>query len=166
MTPGPMGPREVARATGVSTDTLRHYERNGLLPASHETAAGYRRYSAAMVHRVLLILRALVVGFSLADLKKYSVYATRAARGQFVSGQLPHGRRNALLDTIGQRRRSLDWRRRGHSADWHQKWAVSTHWMRPARAVRSKALDCDRGCVHDGYQIRLCQPRASVLRRT
>jgi len=70
MTPGPIGPREAARATGVSTDTLRHYERNGLLPAVTRTAAGYRRYSAAMVHRVLLIQRALVVGFSLADLKR------------------------------------------------------------------------------------------------
>ena len=70
MTPGPMGPREVARATGVSTDTLRHYERNGLLPAVARTAAGYRRYSPAAVQRVLLIQRALVVGFSLADLKR------------------------------------------------------------------------------------------------
>jgi uncharacterized protein YndB with AHSA1/START domain len=34
---------------------------------------------------------------------------------------------------------SLDWGRRGHSAGWHQV-AVSTDWMRPARAVRSKAL--------------------------
>jgi DNA-binding transcriptional MerR regulator len=70
MTPGPMGPRDVARATGVSTDTLRHYERNGLLPAVTRTAAGYRRYSTAAVERVLLIQRALVVGFSLADLKR------------------------------------------------------------------------------------------------
>jgi DNA-binding transcriptional MerR regulator len=65
-----MAPRDVARATGVSTDTLRHYERNGLLPAVTRTAAGYRRYSAATVQRVLLIQRALVVGFSLADLKR------------------------------------------------------------------------------------------------
>ena len=70
MTRGPMGPRDVARATGVSTDTLRHYERNGLLPAIARTAAGYRRYPAATVQRVLLIQRALVVGFSLADLKQ------------------------------------------------------------------------------------------------
>ncbi len=34
------------------------------------TAAGYRRYSAATVERVLLIQRALVVGFSLADLTR------------------------------------------------------------------------------------------------
>jgi DNA-binding transcriptional MerR regulator len=66
----PMGPRDVARATGVSTDTLRHYERKGLLPRVTRTAAGYRQHSAATVERVLLIQRALVVGFSLADLKR------------------------------------------------------------------------------------------------
>jgi DNA-binding transcriptional MerR regulator len=69
MTLAPMGPREVARATGVSTDTLRHYERKGLLPDVTRTAAGYRRYSAATVDRVLLIQRALVMGFSIADLR-------------------------------------------------------------------------------------------------
>jgi DNA-binding transcriptional MerR regulator len=42
----------------------------GLLPAVNRTAAGYRRYSAATVERVLLIQRALVVGFSLADLRR------------------------------------------------------------------------------------------------
>jgi DNA-binding transcriptional MerR regulator len=70
MTTAPMGPRDVAQATGVSTDTLRHYERQGLLPRVTRTAAGYRQYSAATVDRVLLIQRALVVGFSLADLKR------------------------------------------------------------------------------------------------
>jgi len=65
-----MGPRDVARAAGVSTDTLRHYERKGSLPEVTRTAAGYRRYSAAMVERVLLIQRALVVGFSLPDLQR------------------------------------------------------------------------------------------------
>ena len=38
-----MGPRDVARATGVSTDTLRHYERKGLLPGSHAELAGNSR---------------------------------------------------------------------------------------------------------------------------
>jgi len=65
-----MGPGEVARVTGVSTDTLRHYERKGLLPGVQRSAAGYRRYSAATVERVMLIQRALVVGFSLAELQR------------------------------------------------------------------------------------------------
>ena len=34
---------DVARATGVSTDTLRHYERVGVLARPHRTAAGYTR---------------------------------------------------------------------------------------------------------------------------
>jgi len=62
--------KAVARATGVSTDTLRHYERKGLLPPVHRTASGHRRYSANAVERVLLIQRALVVGFSLNDLSR------------------------------------------------------------------------------------------------
>ena len=70
MTAAPMGPRDVARVTGVSTDTLRHYERKGLLPGVMRSAAGYRRYSAATVERVMLIQRALVVGFSLAELQR------------------------------------------------------------------------------------------------
>ena len=61
-------PRDVARLTGVSTDTLRHYERRKLLPSPARTAAGYRRYSEDTVDRVLLIQRALIVGFSLEDL--------------------------------------------------------------------------------------------------
>jgi DNA-binding transcriptional MerR regulator len=65
-----LGPRELADRTGVSTDTLRHYERKGLLARPHRTAAGYRRYSPETVARVLLIQRALVIGFSLADLAR------------------------------------------------------------------------------------------------
>lgn len=74
-----MGPRDLARATGVSTDTLRNYERKGLLPRVTRTAAGYRQYPAATVERVLLIQRALVVGFSLTDLKR--VLGTRDRGG-------------------------------------------------------------------------------------
>ena len=63
-----LGPRALARLTGVSTDTLRHYERLGLLPGTARTRAGYRQYSPAAVHRVRLIQRALVIGFSLKEL--------------------------------------------------------------------------------------------------
>jgi DNA-binding transcriptional MerR regulator len=63
-----IGPRALAEATGVSTDTLRHYERLGLLRGTERTRAGYRRYPPATVDRVRLIQRALIVGFSLKDL--------------------------------------------------------------------------------------------------
>ena len=68
MTHQAITPRAVARAAGVSTDTLRHYERLGLLPKVARTHAGYRRYDPAVISRVRLIQKALAIGFSLKDL--------------------------------------------------------------------------------------------------
>ena len=59
---------ELARAAGVSTDTLRHYERKGLLAPAHRTSAGYRRYPSGALARVALIQRTLVIGFSLEEI--------------------------------------------------------------------------------------------------
>jgi DNA-binding transcriptional MerR regulator len=59
---------ELARQAGVSTDTLRHYERLGLLPKAPRTPGGYRDYPAQTLERVRLIRRALSVGFSLPEL--------------------------------------------------------------------------------------------------
>lgn len=66
--PRTLSPRELADATGVSTDTLRHYERAGVLARPARTRAGYRRYAPEAVARVAMIRRALVVGFSIKDL--------------------------------------------------------------------------------------------------
>ena len=60
---------ELARLTDVSSDTLRHYERLGLLPNPPRTAGGYRDYDSTSLERVRLIQRALSVGFSLSELK-------------------------------------------------------------------------------------------------
>ena len=56
---------ELARLVGVSTDTLRHYERLGLLEIPARTSGGYREYSSGSLERVRLIRRALSIGFSL-----------------------------------------------------------------------------------------------------
>ena len=97
MTAPLLGPRDVARATGVSTDTLRHYERKGLLPGVTRTAAGYRRYSPAAVERVLMIQRALIVGFSLTDLRRVLTQRDR--------GGAPC---QTVRDLVGRRLESLE----------------------------------------------------------
>ena len=61
---------ELARLCGVSTDTLRHYERVGVLARPLRTRAGYRQYPAEAVSRVRVVRRALAIGFSLAELSK------------------------------------------------------------------------------------------------
>ena len=60
---------QLAGQTGVSTDTLRHYERLGLLPLPQRTAGNYREYPPTSPQRVELIRRALTIGFSLPELK-------------------------------------------------------------------------------------------------
>jgi DNA-binding transcriptional MerR regulator len=59
---------ELARLTGVSTDTLRHYERKGVLGIPARTSGGYRLYSPDAATRVRLVRRALAIGFTLHDL--------------------------------------------------------------------------------------------------
>jgi DNA-binding transcriptional MerR regulator len=61
---------ELARLCGVSPDTIRHYERVGVLPAAVRGANGYRLFPRESVARVQLIRRALAIGFSLEELKR------------------------------------------------------------------------------------------------
>ncbi|MBI4485238.1 MAG: MerR family transcriptional regulator [Acidobacteria bacterium] len=60
----------MARLTGVSTDTLRHYERKRVLSPPERLANGYRRYPAEAVNRVRLVQRSLRVGFTLDELAR------------------------------------------------------------------------------------------------
>lgn len=64
----PLRSGELARRAGVSPDTLRHYERRGLLPRPERSAAGYRLYSPDALARVLLIRGALSIGFTVKEL--------------------------------------------------------------------------------------------------
>jgi DNA-binding transcriptional MerR regulator len=58
----------LAKTTGVSPDTIRHYERIGVLARASRTDSGYRVYAASAVERVLVVRRALRIGFTLAEL--------------------------------------------------------------------------------------------------
>ena len=61
---------ELANLCGVSTDTLRHYERLGVLSRPPRTAGGYRRYPGEAAARVKLVRRALEIGFTLEELAR------------------------------------------------------------------------------------------------
>jgi len=61
---------QLARAAGVSTDTLRHYERKGVLGKPGRSPNGYRGYTPDALDRVRLVRRALAVGFTLDELSE------------------------------------------------------------------------------------------------
>ena len=59
---------EVAVGAAVNVQTLRYYERVGLLPAPQRRPSGYRSYDAETVRRVRFIRRAQALGFTLAEI--------------------------------------------------------------------------------------------------
>ncbi len=61
---------ELARLAEVSADTLRHYEKKGLLPRARRSANGYREYPREAAARVRLVRRAVALGFSLGEVAR------------------------------------------------------------------------------------------------
>ncbi len=61
---------ELARQANVNPETLRYYEREGLLPEPVRTEAGYRLYHPDDVKRVRFIKKAQELGFSLKEVKE------------------------------------------------------------------------------------------------
>ena len=59
---------EVARRAGVGVETVRFYEREGLLEEPPRRASGYRQYSEEVVKRIGFIERAKELGFSLKEI--------------------------------------------------------------------------------------------------
>ena len=60
---------QLAQRAGVRVDTVRYYERDGLLAPAVRLDSGYRRYGDAELKRLLFIRRAKVLGFSLEDIR-------------------------------------------------------------------------------------------------
>lgn len=60
---------EVARQAELSIDTVRFYEREGLLGRVRRSSAGQRRYDGEAVRRLAFVRRATALGFSLAEVK-------------------------------------------------------------------------------------------------
>lgn len=122
----------LAKSCGVSPDTIRHYERLGLIVAVRG-ANGYRRFARETIDRVQLIRRALSIGFSLAEM-------TRILR-QRDAGIAPCRGVRALagekLAELDQRIRELTAMRAELAeilADWDQKLA-ETRDGEPARLL-------------------------------
>jgi len=72
----------LAKQAGINIDTIRYYERNGLMPRPARRASGYREYETADVRRLRFILRAKDLGFTLAEIAELlSLSADRDVSG-------------------------------------------------------------------------------------
>lgn len=72
---------QLARRGGVHLETIRYYERRGLLPKPPRSLSGHRTFSKAAVRRVRFIKRAQAIGFSLQEIRELlSLRATPEAQ--------------------------------------------------------------------------------------
>lgn len=60
---------QLARRTGCNLETIRYYEKVGLLPPPPRSANGYRVYSPELVRRLRFILRARDLGFAMEEIR-------------------------------------------------------------------------------------------------
>ena len=74
----------LARAADVNIDTVRFYERAGLMPAPARTASGYRVYTADDLDRLRFIRRSKALGFALDEIAEL----LRLARGSGGRGAI------------------------------------------------------------------------------
>jgi MerR family copper efflux transcriptional regulator len=65
-----IGIGSLAKRAGVSVDTVRYYEKRGLLAPQARLPSGYRRYNDVQVSRLRFIRRAQELGFTLKDIRK------------------------------------------------------------------------------------------------
>jgi MerR family transcriptional regulator, copper efflux regulator len=71
----------VAKRAGVPIDTIRYYEREGLLPEPLRRASGYRSYNESAVSRLRFIRRAKDLGFTLEEIRDLLALSADRHRG-------------------------------------------------------------------------------------
>lgn len=70
MSVGPLTIGQLAKQCGVNLDTVRYYERRGLLPKPPRSAGGYRSFSEDTARRLRFIKRAQGLGFTLNEVQE------------------------------------------------------------------------------------------------
>lgn len=89
---------DVARSAGVNVQTLRYYERRGLVVAGYRRHSGQREFDDADVQKVKVIKSAQRLGFTLAEIQElFDLSAHRRGTGEL------HDRARAKIGEIDER---------------------------------------------------------------
>jgi DNA-binding transcriptional MerR regulator len=112
---------QVADAAGVSVDTVRFYERRGVLPAPERAPSGYRTYTIATIERIRLARRLQALGLTLDEV----IDALHATDRGDASCESERWRLEAVLERIDTKMDELRAAR---------------------REVRQVLAACERGC--------------------
>jgi DNA-binding transcriptional MerR regulator len=86
----PLRVSDVAEGSGVSADTVRYYEREGLLPPAPRSPSGYREYDSSTTRRIHFIKGAQGFGLKLSEIRELLEIQDK--------GACPCGHTKALLE--------------------------------------------------------------------
>jgi DNA-binding transcriptional MerR regulator len=99
---------EVAAAAGVNVQTVRLYERLGLLVAPRRTPSGYRDYSQAAVEQICFIKDAKALGFTLREIKQLIALRDPQRFSAAEAGELARAKIREIEDKIVRLTRMRD----------------------------------------------------------
>ena len=116
---------QVAREAGLSVETIRFYERRGLIPEPERTPSGYRKYSAAILAQIKFVRHARDLGFSLNEIAELLSLRDGAPN---ACGRVEELTRRKIVDLDEQLQRTT----------------AALHTLR--RLVAESAHQCDAQC--------------------
>jgi MerR family copper efflux transcriptional regulator len=98
----------VAKRVGVAIDTIRFYEREGLLPEPVRRASGYRSYGESTIAQLRFIRRAKQLGFTLEEIRELLALSTDRRLGVKAVKQRAQERLLAIEQRIVELQRVRD----------------------------------------------------------
>jgi MerR family copper efflux transcriptional regulator len=98
----------VAKRVGVAIDTIRYYEREGLLPEPQRRASGYRSYGEDAIAQLRFIRRAKDLGFTLEEIRELLALSVDRQRGVKAVKQRAEKRLAAIELRIAELQRVRD----------------------------------------------------------
>ena len=98
----------VAKRVGVAIDTIRFYEREGLLPEPVRRASGYRSYGDGTIAQLRFIRRAKHLGFTLEKIRELLALSVDRQRGVKAVKQRAEKRLAAIEQRIAELQRVRD----------------------------------------------------------
>jgi len=106
MPPAGMTIGRLAKEAGVNVETVRYYQRRGLLEEPQKPAGGHRRYHQTTLNRIAFIRRAQALGFSLAEVESLLKYVD--GKSWKETRQIAERKLESLTLHIAQLRRMRD----------------------------------------------------------
>ena len=98
----------LAKAAGINVETIRYYQRIGLIPEPQKPQGGHRRYPPAVLERIAFIRRAQQLGFSLEEVKKLLGLAEGRNRREVRQiAESKYALLEARIDQLNEMRRKL-----------------------------------------------------------